>query len=71
MVLTRGNDPLSIGYQPIALPLSYASIIKLAHPERLELPRTVLETDMLPLHQGHKIWWERRDSNHAQELLQS
>jgi len=26
LVLTKGNDPLSIGYQPIALPLSYASI---------------------------------------------
>ena len=28
MVPTTGNDPVSLGYQPSALPLSYAGIVR-------------------------------------------
>ena len=44
MVLTEGNDPSSLGYQPSALPLSYASIKLLVLPSRIELLSEVLQT---------------------------
>lgn len=32
LVVPTGNDPVSIGYQPIALPLSYGTIVKFGSP---------------------------------------
>jgi hypothetical protein len=57
-----GFEPAVLG---ICSPLHWAALPPLhflAYPQRLELRRTVLETVMLPLHQGYIVggeYWDR------------